>query len=58
LIKDVDLFDIFEKDGNKSLAFHIIFQSKEKTLTGQEIDPIMQKIIEILSKNQNWKPRI
>lgn len=58
LIEDVDLFDIFEKDGNKSLAFHIIFQAKDRTLTGQEIDPIMQKIIEILSKNKDWKPRI
>jgi phenylalanyl-tRNA synthetase beta chain len=58
LIEDVDLFDIFEKDGNKSLAFHIIFQSTQKTLTGQEIDPIIQKIIDILSQNKDWKPRI
>ena len=31
LLVDTDLFDIYENDERKSLAFHLIFQSPEKT---------------------------
>ena len=45
LIIDVDLFDIFEKDNKKSLAFHIKYQSDKKTLESKEIDSIQKNII-------------
>lgn len=45
LIADVDLFDIFQKDNNKSLAFHIKYQSHNKTLESKEIDQIQKNII-------------
>jgi phenylalanyl-tRNA synthetase beta chain len=59
LIRDIDLFDIFEEleEDRKSLAFHLIFQSKEKALLPSEVDKIQEKIIENLEKNPNWEVR-
>ncbi len=61
IVRDVDLFDIYEgenlPEGRKSLAFHIIYQSYEKTLTDEEVDRIHRKIIKELEKNKNWQVR-
>jgi phenylalanyl-tRNA synthetase beta chain len=61
IVSDVDLFDIYEgenlEEGMKSLAFHIIYQSKDKTLKSEEIDEIQQKIIKKLEINPNWQVR-
>lgn len=61
IIRDVDLFDIFEgnevADDKKSMAFHIIYQSEEKTLTSAEVDLVQQKIIKALEKDPNWEVR-
>ena len=53
LVLDVDLFDIFEneKEGLKSLAFHIIFGSDKRTLENKEADELMKKIIAGLEKD-------
>lgn len=60
LLVDVDLFDIYEgKDltaKNKSLAFHLIFQSDEKNLSDNEINRLMEKIIKSI-ENKGWKIR-
>ena len=40
----VSLFDTFEKEGRVSLAFRLIFQSFEKTLTESEANDAMQKV--------------
>lgn len=40
----LSLFDQFEKDGRVSYAFRLVFQSKEKTLAGSEVDTIMEGI--------------
>lgn len=40
----ITLFDQFEKDGRVSYAFRLVFQSKEKTLAGGEVDTIMEGI--------------
>ncbi len=60
LVQDVDLFDMYEgeeiPDNKKNLAFHIIYQSYEKTLKDEEIDKIQRKIIKELEKN-NWQVR-
>ena len=58
LLRDTDLFDYFydEKMKNKSqksLAFHLKFESKERTLKDEEIDKIMQKIIDVVDK-KGW----
>jgi len=61
LIQDVDLFDMYEGEeipgGKKNLAFHIIYQSYEKTLKDEEVDKIQRKIIRELEKNEGWKVR-
>lgn len=41
LLTHVRLFDEFQKEGRTSLAFRLIFQSFEKTLTDEEVQPIM-----------------
>ncbi|MBU3964485.1 phenylalanine--tRNA ligase subunit beta [Patescibacteria group bacterium] len=60
-IKDVDLFDFYEgselAEGKKSLAFHIIFQAKDRTLRGEEIETMMAKIIQALEDNLDWEVR-
>jgi len=55
LVRDVDLFDIYQKEGRKSLAFHIVFQSNEKTLTDSEVNGLQDKIIKALE--ENWEVR-
>lgn len=60
LIRDIDLFDVYEDKeagGKKSLAFHIIFQSKDNTLTDKEVNKLQDKIINTLEKEGNWEVR-
>lgn len=40
----ISLFDTFEKEGRRSLAFRIVFQSFERTLTEAEVSSIMEKV--------------
>lgn len=58
---DVDLFDIYEgeqlPEGKKNLAFHLIFQAKDHTLSSKEIDQLQNKIIKALEENENWEVR-
>lgn len=52
LIKEVKLFDVFEGDklgkNKRNLAFHIIYQAKDRTLTAEEIDKVQEKLIKNL----------
>lgn len=48
LAQKVSLFDRFEKDGKVSLAYRIIFQSFERTLTEVEVNEIMEKVSAVL----------
>ena len=61
LVQDVDLFDVYENkeltEERKSFAFHIIFQSKDRTLNGEEIDKLFQKIIKALEQDTDWEVR-
>jgi phenylalanyl-tRNA synthetase beta chain len=49
LLKEVNVFDVYEGDklpeNKKSYALSFILQDEEKTLTDQQIDAIMQKLI-------------
>lgn len=40
----VELFDRFEKESRVSLAFRLIFQSFERTLTEVEVNAVMEKV--------------
>jgi len=60
LIKKVELFDVFESKefgGKRNVAFHIIFQSSEKTLKSGEVDKIQDRIIKILQDKYRAKLR-
>ena len=52
----VRLFDTFEKGGRISLAFRLIFQSRERTLTEGEANDAMAKVAEVL-KSQGFEIR-
>ncbi|MEA2088946.1 MAG: phenylalanine--tRNA ligase subunit beta [Patescibacteria group bacterium] len=62
LIVGIDLFDIYENEkilgaDKKSLAFHIIIQSRDRTLKNEEADKIQKDIIGNLSKKFKAKIR-
>ncbi len=58
LLVDVDLFDIFDfEDGTSSYAFHLLLNGESRTLTSQEADATMEKIIASLEKNLKVKIR-
>ena len=61
LVREVELFDIYQgkeiKGLKKNLAFHIIYQAEDKTLSSKEIDELHWKIIKALEKNAGWKVR-
>jgi len=57
LVKNIDLFDVFEKEGEKSLALRVRIGSDSKTLTSEEIDAVMKKIISSLEKELKVKVR-
>lgn len=54
LIKEVELFDVYSGKnlGNdkKSLAFHIVYQSPERTLTAEEVDKAKEELINSLEE--------
>ncbi len=61
LVRDVDLFDIYEEEGlpggKKNLAFHIIYQAKDRTLENKEISKMQDKIIKALESEVQWQVR-
>ncbi len=56
LLVRMDLFDEYHKDGRVSYAYHLVFQSYEKTLTDDEVNTIMQEI-EDKAREFGWEPR-
>ncbi len=57
LVQRVDKFDEFKTDGRVSLAYHIVFQSQNKTLTDDEVGQVMQKIEGELNSKENFEVR-
>lgn len=58
LLRSVELFDIFEKEGNRNLAFHLAFGADERTLTSEEMDATFDRIVaevgHVLGGRLNW----
>ena len=54
LIKTVEFFDVYSGDkllsGQKSLAFHLTYQSETKTLTAAEVDVIQAELVSHLAQ--------
>lgn len=57
LVSDVNLFDVYRgkgvPDGRKSLAFRVLLQDTEKTLTDAEVEAAVRKIITILQEKHS-----
>jgi phenylalanyl-tRNA synthetase beta chain len=60
-LKEVKLFDVFESEkigtNKKSMAISFTFSDKEKTLTDNETDAMMNKIINSIEKNMTAEIR-
>ncbi len=60
-MQHIDLFDIYEGqeigEGRKNVAFHLIYQSKERTLTNKEVDLFHTKIVDALRTISHWEVR-
>ena len=61
LLKAVELFDVYEGKnlpaGKKSYAVNFILQDEQKTLNDKQIDSIMKKLIDNLTKRLNAELR-
>jgi phenylalanyl-tRNA synthetase beta chain len=61
IIQDIDLFDMYEGgntlQGQKSFAFHIVYQANDRTLTNKEVDILHNNIITSLEGNSSWEVR-
>ena len=61
LVFDIDLFDIYEGEQiakeKKNLAFHIIYQANNRTLTNKEVDTLHEKILKAVEVNPEWEVR-
>lgn len=52
LVREVELFDTFvSKDGTVSYALHISFGLKERTLSGQEAEEALERIVSRMEKD-------
>ncbi|HEX7651329.1 MAG TPA: phenylalanine--tRNA ligase subunit beta [Candidatus Paceibacterota bacterium] len=44
LLARIDQFDRFEKDGRISYAFRLVFESADRTLSDEDVNPLMEKV--------------
>ena len=60
-LKEFNLFDIYEGKGvakeKKSLTYSLSWQAKDRTLTDEEVDKIIERIVSFLLKKFNAKLR-
>ena len=56
-LSKIEVFDYYEGDkidaNKKSIAYNLFFESNEKTLSDEEINPIFDKVIELVTKKHN-----
>jgi phenylalanyl-tRNA synthetase beta chain len=61
LLKEVGLFDVYEGEkievGKKSYALYFILQDDQKTLTDEEIDKVMNRLIKVYTERLNARVR-
>ncbi len=53
----MDKFDEFKKGEKISYAYHLVFQSMQKTLTDIEINVVMENITKIFNDKEGWQVR-
>jgi phenylalanyl-tRNA synthetase beta chain len=61
-VVDIGLFDVYRgaglPDGKKSLAFRVLLQDTEKTLTDQEVEAVMGGLVRVLERDFSAKLRV
>lgn len=61
LLKSVEVFDVYKGKGiafgKKSVSFHLIYQSDEKTLDSKTIDSMVNNLLDKLKQTINWEER-
>jgi phenylalanyl-tRNA synthetase beta chain len=54
LLKQVEVFDEYKgknvPEGQRSLAFNLVYRASDRTLTDQDVDPVHQKVRDALVK--------
>ena len=56
MVRGPELFDEFSKDGKKSLALRLVFQSFDRTLQDEEVNSVMGNVYSVL-KGKGWEVR-
>lgn len=61
-VVDVGVFDVYRgaglPEGKKSLAFRVLLQDTEKTLTDQEVEALMGDLVRVLERDFSAKLRV
>jgi phenylalanyl-tRNA synthetase beta subunit len=57
LLLRYDLFDTYATDSKTSYAYRLVFQSSERTLTDEELQPIMDTIYKTLQADSDFEIR-
>ncbi|MBU0749900.1 phenylalanine--tRNA ligase subunit beta, partial [Patescibacteria group bacterium] len=57
LVARIDLFDRFEKEGRISFAFRLVFEAPDRTLSDEDLNPIMDAVYANLKENEGWEIR-
>lgn len=57
LLQNVELFDTYQKDGEKSLSFHLAFGAADRTLASQEVDAAMERIVALAKERHEGSLR-
>ena len=61
IIEKIDIFDVYEGDkieaNKKSVAISIVLRNKEKTLDEKEINDVVTKVLETISKKYRGEIR-
>ncbi|MFA5169666.1 MAG: phenylalanine--tRNA ligase subunit beta [Candidatus Paceibacterota bacterium] len=61
LLKSVEVFDVYKGKGiasdKKSVSFHLIYQSEQKTLDSKTIDSMVSDLLNKLKQTINWEER-
>jgi phenylalanyl-tRNA synthetase beta chain len=58
LLKQWELFDVYEKEDEKSLAFHLSFGADDRTLSGEEMDKVFDGIVALAQKRFGARLRL
>jgi phenylalanyl-tRNA synthetase beta chain len=57
LLSRIDLFDRFTKEDRTSFAFRLVFESSDRTLSDEDLNPLMERITNALNAKDGYEVR-